>query len=52
MTVEDDVRGLAVALMEVESTSGNEGAVIGRAGEVRRARGGDTLRSPVGRGGD
>lgn len=52
MTLEDDVRGLAVALMEVESTSGNEGAVIARAEDLLRRRGWDTLRIPVSTGRD
>ena len=52
MTVEDDVRGLAVALMAVESTSGNEGAVIGLADDLLRGRGWDTTRIPVSPGRD
>ncbi len=52
MTLEDDVRGLAVALMEVESTSGNEGAVIHRAEELLGKRAWNTLRIPVSPGRD
>lgn len=52
MSLENDVRGLAVELMEVESTSGNEGAVISRADDLLRARGWDTLRIPVSAGRD
>lgn len=52
MTLEDDVRGLAVALMEVESTSGNEGAVIDRAEALLHGRAWNTLRIPVSPGRD
>jgi acetylornithine deacetylase len=52
MTLEDEIRGLAVALMEVESTSGNEGAVIDRTHDLLHKRGWDTLRIPVSPGRD
>lgn len=52
MTLVDEIRGLAVALMEEESTSGNEGAVIDRAHHLLQQRGWDTLRIPVSPGRD
>jgi acetylornithine deacetylase len=52
MTLVDEIRGLAVALMEEESTSGNEGAVIDRAHDLLQQRGWDTLRIPVSPGRD
>ena len=50
MTLEEDVCGLAMALMQVESTSGNEHAVIDRADELLTARGWGTHRIPVSEG--
>ncbi len=50
MNVEEDVCGLAMALMEVDSTSGREHAVIDRAEDLLSRRGWGVQRIPVSEG--